>query len=696
MLGRGGFGIAYLTDDLIRRDFAVVKELAPAGARRDEGGILQFDGLGAESLHRLRQRFLNEAKVLGRLHVRGVLPVRATFVALGTAFFATEFVADAETLESVLLREGTLSLTGTLDILYQLLEILDGVHRRGILHRDLKPSNILLREGGEAILIDFGAAREWLVDHQGEPGILATPGYAPPEQFDERGRRGPAGDLYALAATALHMLSGSPLERGEPGPWFARRCPDLDPNVAAALDACLSPAFRDRPQSVEELRERLSAQPADESEARLAAFDERKAAMLAFRFGRRECPACGGVLEEPHPLKLGACPVCHQGRIRPREIEARRCPECRVGTLQKLDNADRPAICPCCKRGRLHMRRRLLVKTGRLACDECLAAFETRDGEMTLTEAGTEGGGAAVGTRKPYAEWRAIAGRSEEIQFCDGCGAQLDRQPDGRWRQALPVVKRPLALFPEEWARVAAGLDPGAGNAECESCGADYFLEGDGVTLLAADDDPFRFADRYLGRLLRREDLRWLGVGKQSSHPGWVCGGCGLELDRDAEGLRLVQAEHPVLVRYLDETATLENWHRIARRIPTDDQLPAFEAAFSAAVEREYVEGELAFDGKDLVWRGPATRTADGQSGSLTVDASQVAFGGMLRKWKTAREDLLAVQAIGNLLSLEVRGEEALVELELAPVDFTVHLKSGPRTVTLTAEHLAKRLRQGG
>src|SRR5579862_8586960 len=101
VLGRGGFGIAYLAHDFARKDKATVKELAPFGCQRFESGLIDLDAGGVSS-HRLRQSFLEEARLLSRLNFPGILPVRAAFAENGTAYYATDHLADAETLEQML------------------------------------------------------------------------------------------------------------------------------------------------------------------------------------------------------------------------------------------------------------------------------------------------------------------------------------------------------------------------------------------------------------------------------------------------------------------------------------------------------------------------------------------------------------------------------------------------------------------
>ena len=102
-----------------------------------------------------------------------------------------------------------------------LLKVLDGVgclHRLGFVHRDIKPANILMRNGKEPVLTDFGLAcpisasrqimgRISIVD--GRPAGVGTPGYAAPEQF-EGGEVSAATDVHAVGMLADECFDGKP------------------------------------------------------------------------------------------------------------------------------------------------------------------------------------------------------------------------------------------------------------------------------------------------------------------------------------------------------------------------------------------------------------------------------------------------------------------------------------------------------
>jgi serine/threonine protein kinase, bacterial len=101
-------------------------------------------------------------------------------------------------------------------IITSVAEALDYAHQRNLLHRDVKPANILMshpESGDERVLLsDFGIAR-WVDDTSNLTGTNMTVGtvaYAAPEQLMGEPLDGRA-DQYALAATAFHLLTGTPL-----------------------------------------------------------------------------------------------------------------------------------------------------------------------------------------------------------------------------------------------------------------------------------------------------------------------------------------------------------------------------------------------------------------------------------------------------------------------------------------------------
>ena len=104
------------------------------------------------------------------------------------------------------------------------------LHSLGAVHRDVKPENVILR-GGEAVLIDFDAARLRKPNHRTDTLVLGTTGFAAPEQYGLSQTDGRA-DIYALGVLLNVMLTGEhPSARLAPGRLgrVVERCTRVNP-----------------------------------------------------------------------------------------------------------------------------------------------------------------------------------------------------------------------------------------------------------------------------------------------------------------------------------------------------------------------------------------------------------------------------------------------------------------------------------
>src|SRR5690606_37609532 len=118
---------------------------------------------GAEDDYRWGlERFLDEARTLARFRHPHLVPVLRYFEANGTAYMVMEYEEGDTLADLVGALEQASDEAGARALLTPLLDGLDVVHRAGFLHRDIKPGNIVLRAGGQPVLIDFGAARQAL------------------------------------------------------------------------------------------------------------------------------------------------------------------------------------------------------------------------------------------------------------------------------------------------------------------------------------------------------------------------------------------------------------------------------------------------------------------------------------------------------------------------------------------------------
>ncbi|KAL1640217.1 hypothetical protein SLS58_007168 [Diplodia intermedia] len=89
-----------------------------------------------------------------------------------------------------------------------LLQAVNYIHEMKIKHRDIKPSNILIKDGTNVLLTDFGISRDTEADSTtGSYGLVGafTPMYSPPEFFEEGTRRGKSADIFSLGCVFLEM-----------------------------------------------------------------------------------------------------------------------------------------------------------------------------------------------------------------------------------------------------------------------------------------------------------------------------------------------------------------------------------------------------------------------------------------------------------------------------------------------------------
>jgi len=268
VLGQGGFGITYLATDTMLNRRVAVKEFYPRLFAVRDGTLTIRPSGSQEDRDTFKwglERFLEEAQVLARFDEPNIIGIRRFFKANGTAYLVMDY-CDGEPLDEVIKRKGPLSPTQIDEILYPLLDGLEKIHEANFLHRDIKPANIFIRGDGTPVLLDFGAARQEIGSHSRSITNLATDGYAPFEQYSERGKQGPYTDIYGLCATLYRAVTG---EKAPPAtdrmlddtlvPASERVYGKYSANVLNAIDRGMAVRPNDRPQTIAELRQILGA-----------------------------------------------------------------------------------------------------------------------------------------------------------------------------------------------------------------------------------------------------------------------------------------------------------------------------------------------------------------------------------------------------------------------------------------------------
>ncbi len=66
----------------------------------------------------------------------------------------------------------------------------------------------MVAKDGRIVLIDFGAARNYVTQQNKGMSVLLKPGFAPPEQYSSQGKQGTWSDVYALCAIFYALVSG--------------------------------------------------------------------------------------------------------------------------------------------------------------------------------------------------------------------------------------------------------------------------------------------------------------------------------------------------------------------------------------------------------------------------------------------------------------------------------------------------------
>ena len=143
----------------------------------------------------------------------------------------------------------------------QLASALDYLHnmKPPVIYRDMKPSNVMIKPEGGVKLIDFGTAKEYIVENNADTTALGTRGYAAPEQFGDKQGRGiyntdARTDIYNLGATLYHIVTG--MNPCEP-PYEIRPIREWNPALSSGLEKiilkCTQADPNDRYQNCTEL-----------------------------------------------------------------------------------------------------------------------------------------------------------------------------------------------------------------------------------------------------------------------------------------------------------------------------------------------------------------------------------------------------------------------------------------------------------
>lgn len=192
-LAYGGLSAVYLASGQSPDSETVVVKESVVPAQTQEG-----------ALEKARELFEREALLLMKLSHPQIARVKDHFVEAGRNYLVLQYV-EGQSLRQFVKLNGAQPEKVVLEWAREIAQVLSYLHRQNppIIHRDLTPENIVLTRDGTPVIIDFGAAVEFLETATGT--LIGKQSYIAPEQF--RGRAKPISDLYSLGATMYFLLT---------------------------------------------------------------------------------------------------------------------------------------------------------------------------------------------------------------------------------------------------------------------------------------------------------------------------------------------------------------------------------------------------------------------------------------------------------------------------------------------------------
>jgi len=193
LLGKGATGTVYLAKDTFSGREVALKTIEPEVFRDPEFGAVY------------RQQFLNEASLAGKLRHPHIVAIFDAVVQEDSGYIAMEYVQGHDLLPHT--RPGKLlPVADVLQMGFKCCGALEYAFKEGIVHRDIKPANLMLAQGSDVKILDFGAAylRKSQAVHTAE---LGSPYYMSPEQLQGQELTFHS-DMYSLGVVLYELLTG--------------------------------------------------------------------------------------------------------------------------------------------------------------------------------------------------------------------------------------------------------------------------------------------------------------------------------------------------------------------------------------------------------------------------------------------------------------------------------------------------------
>jgi hypothetical protein len=272
-LGTGGMGEVWRAQHRMLARPAAIKLIRPE--------VLGVRDPGSRDL--LLRRFEREAQATALMSSAHTLALYDFGVTDDGTFYYVSELLDGFDLDLLVRRFGPVPAERAVYFLRQVCASLAEAHEAGLIHRDIKPANVYACRYGREVdfikVLDFGLVKRR--PPEADPGELTaqegpsgTPAFMSPEQALGDARVDARSDLYAVGGVAYWLLTGTLVFKGgtpmetlvmhvhrEPEPPSHRTELAIPPELEAIVLDCLSKDPGGRPQTADQLVERLAAVP---------------------------------------------------------------------------------------------------------------------------------------------------------------------------------------------------------------------------------------------------------------------------------------------------------------------------------------------------------------------------------------------------------------------------------------------------
>ncbi|OGA16466.1 MAG: hypothetical protein A3H32_08420 [Betaproteobacteria bacterium RIFCSPLOWO2_02_FULL_63_19] len=192
-LGRGATGTVYLAVDTFTGEEVALKVIEPEVFRDPQFGTVY------------RTQFLNEASLAGKLRHPHIVAILNAVVQEDSGHIAMECVMGGD-LSQHATPDTLLPIADVLQMIFKCCGALEYAFKEGIVHRDIKPANIMIAQGTNVKIADFGAAL--LRKAQAvQTASIGSPYYMSPEQMEDRPLTHHS-DMYCLGVALYELLTG--------------------------------------------------------------------------------------------------------------------------------------------------------------------------------------------------------------------------------------------------------------------------------------------------------------------------------------------------------------------------------------------------------------------------------------------------------------------------------------------------------